>query len=677
MSARDGSGARLPVPRQLPPDVAHFTDREPYLDRLHAWLDLPGEQAPPAEIIAGIGGVGKTSLAAHWAHQVRERFPDGDLFLDLRGYHAERSVSAEEALDQMLRAFDIAPERIPVGVDAMAALYRSLLYGRQILIVLDNASAPEQVRPLLPGCTTCRVLVTSRSRLAGLTARNGAHRMSLDVLQPERALELLKQIAGEERARDEPAEMAELARYCAYLPLALRIAAERLVASSYLSVADLVGELAEVRDRLDVLAAEDDEITAVRVVFSWSYRALSPDAARMYRLLGLPTGLDISAAAAAALAGVPETKARRLLGELTSAHMLEENGPKRFRLHDLLRVHAAECAEQDEPDRNSAVSRLITWYVHSVVSAAKVIDPHFSTIPMNLADPVNEPARFPDRPTALEWCDGERANLVAAVSQAAEIEDHALACQLPVALFGYLLARRPLKDWVTTHAVGVASARRSGARSAEAWLLTSKAIAHRELRQYDAALADLEEAVPAWDEAGPDWGEKWARRDIGIMYHTVGRDTEAVEMLGQVIDMHRADGDAWAESTALSWLAKAHHALGQYAEALEEAHAALDIRRQENDQRNIGSALSELSLIHLSAGDTEQAIDYAEQALVILEAVDFRPGQARTHERLGDALTSAGRTADAQAHWIAAVELYESVGDPRAADVQARLTSIG
>jgi tetratricopeptide (TPR) repeat protein len=667
------AGPELPVPRQLPPDVGHFVDREEHIARLHVWLDTSHDRAAPAEVIAGTGGVGKTTLAAHWAHQVRERFPDGDLYLDLRGYHVERSLSASEGLDRVLRALGVTAERLPVAVDAKAALYRSMLHGRRILVLLDNAATTEQIRPLLPGSPTCRVVVTSRSRLTGLMIKEGAHRMPLDTLPPERAIELLEQVAGD-RVRDDPASSAKLARYCDHLPLALRIAAERLVASPHLTVAELVEELAEERERLDALDSGEDEFTNVRAVFSWSYRALAPEAARIYRLLGLVNGPDISSAAAAVLAGITAPKARRLLDTLVGAHLLQANGPHRFRFHDLLRVYAAQCAENEETetDRQAALHRLFTWYAYSIEAAAQVITPHFSRIPISVPEPAAPAPDFPDRLTALHWCDSEQANLVAATRQAAEVGEHTLAWQMPVALFAFCLVRRPLTDWVATHLVGLASVRHDGDRLAEVWLQNSIALAYRELRQYDTALQYFQLALAGWRETGVRWGEAWALRDIGGVYNLLGRNAEAVTTLNESLAIHIEENDTWGEATALSLLARAHHSLDEFDQALPELHRALEIRRDHGDQRNVGNALNDLSLLHDSLGEFDQAVTYAEQALAIHRTVEYWTGEAIAHERLGTVLDHTGHAEAAAEHWRAAITLYDKLGDPRAEDIRNR-----
>lgn len=670
-------GQELPTPRQLPADVVHFIDRETHIARLDAWLDSAHDGTPPVEVIAGIGGVGKTSLAAHWAHRVRGRFPDGDLYLDLRGYHAKRSLSVEEALDRLLRAFDIPAERIPADADAQAALYRSLLHGRQMLILLDNAANVDQIRLLLPGTPTCRVLVTSRSQMAGLTAREGATRMPLDVLSPERAVELLRQVAGAERVDADPSAAADVAGYCGYLPLPLRIVAERLIASPHLALVDLAEELAESRERLNVLTADDDQFSTVRAVFSWSYRALDPNTARMFRLLGLPAGPDTGVLAAAVLAGVSTGAGRRLLHKLTGAHLLDEYRPQRFRFHDLLHVYAAECVANDEtPDeRRAALRRLVTWYARSARAAGQVLAPYFSSIPLGLDDSTGELPRFADRAAAQSWCDGERANLVAAVGQAAEAGEHDLAWQLPVALFGYFLVRRTINDFVTTHRIGIASARVVGNRLAEAWLRSSIVIAYSDLRRYDEVVDHLRAAVDAWRETGPQWrwGEAWALRDLGSAYRQLGRLDDAVEALDEALAMHIEEGDAFGEATALAALAITRHNLGQYDEALRHLERSIAIRRAEGDRRNIGKVLNDFGLVYGSMGRTDAAIDHLERAIEMHTELDYWYGEAVAHQRLGDVLDRAGRPEPARDHWQAAARLFDKLGDPSAEDIRARL----
>lgn len=665
----------LPVPRQLPPDVVPWANREAELARLHAWLGTPDAQATSAEVIAGGGGVGKTSLAVHWAHQVRDHFSDGELYIDLRGYHTGPPINADEALDHLLRALDVSGEKIPVGLDAKAALYRSLLHGRWMLVVLDNAASVEQVRPLLPGSSTCRVLVTSRTELGGLISRDGARRTRLDVLPPIEAIQLLGEIAGSERVQHEPEAAAELARYCGYLPLALRIAAERLVDSEHLGVGDLVEELAEVRERLDALAAEDDEFTAVRAVFSWSYKALPPDAARMFRLLGLHAGADISAAAATVLAGVTATAARKSLRMLVGGHLLQESGPRRYRFHDLLRVYAMECANADETEvnRRAAIHRLLTWYLLTVSMAVSVFGPHFRQPSLEKLPVDCTPLSFDNGQHALQWCDAERANLVAVVSQAAAVGDHSIAWQLPLALFGYFIVRKPWTDWINTHRVGMASAQLLGDKVAEAWLRTSSAIAYRDLRQFDTAREQFNSALVGWRETGQRWGEAWALRDLGGIYELLGRFPEAMTCLEQALVIFVDLNNEADESSTLAGLASTQRRLGQFDDALRSFQRSLAIRRNIGNPRLIGQALLNLGPAYGDVGQFDQAVDHLQQALSIFRDVDDHHGEAIAHDHLGTILDRAGQTKAAEDHWRDALAIYDTIDDLRADDIRRRL----
>ena len=353
----------MTVPRQLPPAIPSLVGRAHELVTLTRILDEPTERSAAVviSVITGTAGVGKTALAVHWAHRVQGHFPDGQLYVNLRGYDPGPPMTPNQALDGFLRALDVPAGKIPASVAERAALYRSLLDGRRVLVILDNANTAEQVRPLLPGSPDCLAVVTSRSLLSGLVVRDGAHRVRLTPLPLAEAIVLLRQIIGAARVDAELNTAAKLARQCAYLPLALRIAAERVASHPCRTLADLTEELANERDRLDMLVAGDDDTTAVRVVLSWSYQALPPETARVFRLLGLHVGPDISVPATAALASITTPRARQLLDFLTGVHLVEETGHDRYRFYDLLRLYAAERAATEETDheRDNAVRRLL------------------------------------------------------------------------------------------------------------------------------------------------------------------------------------------------------------------------------------------------------------------------------------------------------------------------------
>jgi hypothetical protein len=391
---RDDNGAVAP-PRQVPADVSRFTGRAAQIAELDGLLDQAGT-APAVVIsaVSGTAGVGKTALAVHWAHRVADRFPDGQLYANLRGYDPDQPMEPAQVLAGFLRALGVDGPAIPERVDERAALYRTRLAGRRMLILLDNARAVEQIRDLLPGTPSCFVLITSRDRLPALVARDGAVRVNLDVLAPGDAVALLRALIGP-RVEAEPEQAAALARWCARLPLALRIAAELAAARPAARLADLVRELGE-RGQLDVLAAGEDERTAVRTVFSWSFHQLTGAAARMFQWLGLHPG-DVDGYAAAALTGSDLITARRLLDALSRAHLIQEIHPGRFGMHDLLRAYAKELAAAAPADaRRSGLSRLFDVYLYTAVTA---MDAAFPGPPR--ADHPPEPTTPPPLPPRL------------------------------------------------------------------------------------------------------------------------------------------------------------------------------------------------------------------------------------------------------------------------------------
>jgi DNA-binding SARP family transcriptional activator len=402
-----------PPPRELPADVSAFTGRVAELrrlDRLMTGCDARAGRAPAAVIFAvsGTAGVGKTALAIHWAHQVADRFPDGQLHVNLRGYDPARPMTAADALAVFLHALGVPDEEIPAGEDRRAARYRSLLAGKRMLVVVDNARTAEQVRPLLPGAATCAMVVTSRDSLAGLVARDGAARLDLDLLPLDDAVSLLRELIGA-RADADPPAAAELARQCSRLPLALRVAAELAAARPDVPLLDLIAELADEQRRLDVLDADGDPRTAVGTVFSWSYQHLDPGLARAFRLTSLHPGPDFESQAVAALVATTLDLARRLLEALARAHLIHPTGPGRYGMHDLLRVYGRGLTEAEEGEKQAreALARLTDHYVHAAASAMDGPYP-----PVAPAPAVTEPMV-----TTPGWLDEQRALLIAAAAE--------------------------------------------------------------------------------------------------------------------------------------------------------------------------------------------------------------------------------------------------------------------
>jgi tetratricopeptide (TPR) repeat protein len=575
------------VPAHLPPDVRCFTGREAQLAQLDELVSAAGDQPTTVVIasVSGTAGVGKTALAVHWAHRAREGFPDGTLFVNLRGYDVTASpMPPAEAVDGFLRALGVPPAAIPPTLEERSALLRTRLAGRRMLVVLDNAATAEQVRWLLPGTPGCLVMLTSRSRLSGLAARDGARRVAVDVLAAPEALALLGEVLGA-RVHAEPAAAEELVRLCGGLPLALRLAAERVNTRPHHTIADLVRELENEYDRLDLLAARDDKSSAVRATFSWSYWALDGDAARMFRLLGLHPGPEMGAGAAAALAGISVAGTRPLLETLTNMHRLEEVDRDRYRFHDLLRVYAVERAGADESAlaRDRAVRRVLDWYLRHADAADRVLMPQRRHIPLTVSAQGLPPMDFPSPAAALQWCETERTNLVAAIRRAADARHHELAWQLPFVLWSYFTVRKRWTDWIETHRLGLAAAEANSDRFGEALVLTSLANAYRDLRRFDEATQLFHRAIAVARELGEPWVEAAAVSLLGMVHRDLRKLDEAVACGERSLAIFNTIDDPWGKAWAYHNLGESCGDLRRFDDAVTYSGLALALFRQVDD----------------------------------------------------------------------------------------------
>ena len=485
--------AERAVPRELPPTVPCFTGRSAELAALTDLLDGPGKQAPEAVMISaisGTAGVGKTALGLHWAHQVAGHFPDGQLHVNLRGYDPSQPMPAADALAGFLRSLGVPSQDIPPGEGERAARYRSLLAGKKMLIMLDNARGEQQIRPLLPASPASLVIVTSRNQLAGLAAAEGARLLSVDVLNQDEAVQLLTARIGSTRAVAEPEATDEIASLCAHLPLALAVAAACAVARPGFPLATLATELRDVPGRLEALDAGDPAFS-VRAVFSWSYQHLSERAAPMFRLLSLHPGPDISVPAAASLAAVDESEARRLLRELARDCLITEHTPGRYAFHDLLRAYAASQARDidDQPDRDAAIGRVLDHYLHTANRAALLGRPNRELFTIAPPYPGTCPERPADRWQALAWFEAERQVLLAAVTLAAETGADRHAWQLPSAMAAYLYWRGYSRELVTVMGTALAAATRLGDALGQAMSFWGLGSAYSSTGDYDQARA--------------------------------------------------------------------------------------------------------------------------------------------------------------------------------------------
>jgi tetratricopeptide (TPR) repeat protein/transcriptional regulator with XRE-family HTH domain len=667
-------------PAQLPADVAAFTGRDGPMAELDALLAGAGRAAAVAvTVITGTPGIGKTALAVHWAHHVAGQFTDGVLYANLRGHDPDGApAQPADVLDGFLRALGAAPAVIPPSVDGRSALLRSLVHGKQTLILLDNAATPGQVRPLLPGSPGCVAVVTSRSRMSGLVARDGARRVTIGALTETEVMLLLQRILGPARVDAEPMAAAEIAQRCAGLPLALRIAADRAATHPHLTLADLADQLAAEHDRLDVLTSDGDEAAAVRTVFSWSYTALPADAARMFRVLGLHPGMEISIHAAATLAALRIAPAGRLLDVLAGVHLLEETAPGRYRFHDLVRAYAAERAQADEPPlaRGAAIGRLVAWYLHTADAADRVLMPGRRYVPLDAPPPHCHSLRFTSYEQALAWCDAEQPNLVAVAGQAAESGQDDSAWKLAAALWSFFCLRRPLADWITTSRIGLAAARRTGNRRAEARALNGLGTAYFCLRRFEDSLNCFREALGIPGETGDDvWGEGIILNNLGELYWELSRLDDALACHQQALALFLRAGDRRGEGITLDNLGTTYRKLGRPADALTCHQQALVLFREAGDRRGEGMALNNLGETCRELGQPDDAIDHYRQSLNIRRQAGDRQGEAITLQDLGNALCYAGQPEAAQSYRRRALAIFEELGDPQAAQVRAHLGS--
>ncbi len=647
VGAVDAPPPSRPVPRQLPPDCPHFVGRD---DELTALGTLAGTGPMTIAAISGTAGVGKTTLAVAWAHAAADRFPDGQLFVNLRGFGPnDEPVRPDDALRAFLDAFEVPPEQIASTEDGRSAQFRSLLTDRKVLVLLDNARDAEQIRPLLPANPGCMVVVTSRNQLSGLVAKEGARPLGLATLPPDQAVAMLERHIGEERVQAEPDAVADLVTRCASLPLALLIVAARAETSER-----------SLRSFADELADEPPDLGAV---FSWSYRQLKPDAARLFRWLSLHPGREIGPHAIAALMGVPLVQVRRLLLELRRAHLVTGvHAVERYTSHDLLRAYANELCERhdSERDRRDATHRVLDYYLHCAGHADRLMPVRPGNIEIA---PEHPPAETPPLDTAedaMAWYAAESVNIVSALEYAAAHDWPKHAWLLNYAFSRYLWLRADWHTWRTScRTVLPSTAPQSEARVAT---LLNLATAERQLHDYEQALAwltsaldecaaiptahvqilstmgatltDLKRPIEAEqryleaitvargiDSDWSVWGQAAARVNLGSLYNNLGRPEEAErELLGALEGFTRA-GEKVGSVECHVELARSCHLRERFDEALERARTGLAAAQEHDSLQHQGAALSQIGdTLHRMGADGAAA--HWERALAIFDEID-------------------------------------------------------
>ncbi|NEA58294.1 tetratricopeptide repeat protein [Streptomyces sp. SID13666] len=668
--ARRGATEATVRPAQLPAELGTFAGRRAELSRLgeitHKVSAGPG--APVAVLISGMAGVGKTTLAVKWSGQVADQFPDGQFYVDLRGFDPARNpMPPLEALRHMLEGLGIPPERIPRDIDARAGLFRSLLNGRRVLVVLDNAWETGQVRPLLASSVGCLTLITSRSALPGLTTA-GVLPLPLDLPSFADAHTSLVLRAGAERLAADPQAAAEIITQCGRLPLALAIVAARTQRHPHFPLAAIAAELRDTHNSLDALSSSDPT-TDARAAFTCSYQLLPPDGARLFRLLSLHPGPSIAAAAAAALTALPIARARLMLAELADAHLLNELMPGRYGLHHLLRTFAVELtATHDTPaERQAAQLRMLDHYLHTAYSADQILGSKKNRLDLSPAQPDSVPGHFTDRPTSLAWFTAERDTLAAVIPHALDTGFFTQAWQLPCCLQDFLYSQGGWELWAATQRTAVEAARLDGSLLGEITTLRKLARALAELKQFDEAREHLDLAFVTARELDDPTEQALTHGAMSFLLQAQGSYYDALSHSEAAIHLFRQTGLRSSEALGLSSIAWIHARLGNYTEAIKWCHRAIELGQRIGQPEVEAYTFDTMALAYLGLGDFHQAISCCHRALKALPYGEHFY-QATFWERLGDSHEGAGDHPAARSAWQQSATLYEQLERPEEAD---------
>jgi tetratricopeptide (TPR) repeat protein/DNA-binding XRE family transcriptional regulator len=675
------AGSGRVVPRQLPASPPQFAGRKAELTALTGLLSPVHADSPATVVISaicGTAGVGKTALAVHWAHRAANRFPDGQLYLNLRGFHPSgRPMPTAEAIRFLLDAMQVPAEQIPRSLDAQAALYRSLLSGRRMLVVLDNAHDAEQVRPLLPGSPGCLVLVTSRNPLAGLVASEGAYQLTLDLLTETAAHELLALRLGRAWLGTAPDVAAELVKVCARLPLALAIAAARISARPRLAPGAFTEELKDARRRLDALDT-GDAVANVRAVFSWSLASLSAPAGQLFWLLGLHPGPDITIPAAASLAGMPPSQARRALSELAEAHLITEHAPSRFAMHDLLRAFAAEqAATYDAQDQRAAIHRMLDYYLHTSRAANGVLYPGRDPLTLPVPQTGAVPEILTDVQRAQSWLQAECRVLLAVVTQAADLSFNNHAWQIPYYLAMFLDFQGLWAEWAAAQLIALTSAQRLGNISAQARLYVISSHICMRLGTEQDAYTHLENALRLYRQLQDDIGQARIHVAFSLVLNHQSKHSDAFGHAQQALILYWANRHRSGMAQALNAIGWSEAHMDNPQRAVACCREAISRHREAGNRLGEAEGWDSLGYAYHRLGDHHLAIECYERAIDGHRQLASSHQEAITRTRLGDAHLSSGHPERARASWERALAIFKGEHHPNAGPVRRRLQYLG
>jgi tetratricopeptide (TPR) repeat protein len=668
------------IPRQLPAAPTLFAGRAEELAALTDVLNkaTAGGATTVISAIGGLGGIGKTWLALHWAHQQIDRFPDGQLFVNLRGFDPSgEPMPPAVAVRGFLDALGVEPAVIPIDLDAQIGLYRSLVADRRMLILLDNAHDTTQVTSLLPGTSACTVLVTSRRRLASLITTHGAQPMSLNVLPQAEARQLLADHVGQDRMLAEPDAVAELLECAGGLPLALSIVAARATVHPDFPLSVLAEELRDHATRLDGLDADEIPVN-LRAVFAASYNALPVETATLFGFLGLAPGPDISLAAAGSLMGLPVAQVRRLLRELETAYLVVQPTPGRYRMHDLIRLYATDHADlQPKVNTEAAVRRLVDFYLHTAHSADRLLDPHRDPIEIDLPAPGCRPHRLPNRAAAWTWYGAEHRCLLAIQLLAADRELHTAVWQLAWALDTIHLRRGLLHDLLAMWQMGLAAAQHDSDPTALSRAYRRLAMACTQLGRHDDALDHLHRALDTAHSCGDLLAQAHTHCALTMVWQRQGDDRPALEHATNALRLYRLLQQPVWEADTLNWVGWFSARLGNYQQAHTHCQAALTQARRLSHRGGEASTLDSLGYIAHQTGQHAQALEYYQQALTLIRNLGDAYHEADVLDHLAQPHVALKQLDQARGAWKQALELYQDQHRLREAEhVQQQLDEL-
>ncbi|MDQ0786701.1 BTAD domain-containing putative transcriptional regulator [Streptomyces sp. B3I8] len=680
-SARRSATAETVRPAQLPADLPTFTGRFGELASLSDPRTAEDERAPTSliRVIGGMAGVGKTALAVHWAHRVAEQFPDGQLFIDLRGFHPSGSImKPSEAIRSFLDALGVPADRIPAGLDAQSALYRSLLADRRILIVLDNARDTEHVRPLLPGAAGCLAIVTSRNHLYGLVAGDGAYSITLDALNDADSLQLLSRRLGRDRVVEEAEAAADIVEACGHLPLALAIVSARAAMNPTFTLTSIAGELLEDRGSLDAFSGEAP-VADARSAFFWSYSLVTPEAARVFRLLGLHPGADCSLAAVASLAGQEPRQIRSALTELVRASLVFESMPGRFSCHELLRTYGAELAHAQgtADEARAARHRMFDHYLHTAHAADSILAPKWERISLRPVAADVTVSQLSDQVGAVDWLQTNRPALFAVIEEDARRGHGRYAWQLATLMERYLDRNGRWEEQLLVQSTAATAAQRLGNVRGQAHAHRALGFVHGRMERWEEADAHLARALRLYQEVADFSGQGRVHRYLAFLANHRKRYDVALEHYRQAGMLYRVAHRPSGEASVLNELGWTYILMDRYGDALEQCHRAVALHREIGDRNGEAAALDSVGYAYYHLHKYSEALASYEHALRLYREISDLYLEADTLVHIGDTHQAAGRHARAVFVWHQALGILDAIGHPDAAGVRERVDSYG